>query len=79
MTKPNKDNSNIRQALLDLKSAGGDADAIAILIHQIDNNKQLLQIIIIHRISRVCEMHKQLKAHDKFTPIGNSRKTRSIT
>lgn len=43
MAKPNKDNSSIRQALLDLKSAGGDADAIAILINQIDNNKQLLE------------------------------------
>lgn len=43
MAKPNKDNSSIRQALLDLKDSGCNLDAITVLIDQIDTDKQKLE------------------------------------
>lgn len=43
MDKPNKTNSSIMQALLDLKSSGGDACAIAILTQQLENDNRVLE------------------------------------
>lgn len=40
--KPNQNNSSIMQALLDLKSSGGDSSAIDILTLQIENNNKIL-------------------------------------
>lgn len=39
--KPNKENSSVKQALLDLKSSGGDANAIDILLDEIERNETL--------------------------------------
>ena len=41
--KPNQNNSSIMQALLDLKSSGGDANAIDILLLQLENNNMILE------------------------------------
>lgn len=41
--KPNKNNSSIMQALLDLKASGGDANSIAILTQQLENNNTILE------------------------------------
>lgn len=43
MNKPNKENSAIKQALLDLKKAGGTAECIDILIRQIEQDNDLLK------------------------------------
>lgn len=40
-TKPNDENSSVKQALLDLKSSGGDANAIDILLKGIEQNEAL--------------------------------------
>lgn len=39
--KPNEENSTIKQALLDLKASGGDAESIDLLISQIEQNHNL--------------------------------------
>lgn len=42
MKNPNEEHSSIKQALLDLKASGGDANAIDILIRQIGVQKNIL-------------------------------------
>ena len=41
--KPNDENSSVKQALLDLKAAGGNAEAISTLLGQISQDRGLLQ------------------------------------
>lgn len=41
--KPNEENSSVKQALLDLKDVGGNAEAIDILLKQVEQDKELLE------------------------------------
>lgn len=40
--KPNEENSSVKQALLDLKDAGGNAETIDLLLSQVEQDKDLL-------------------------------------